>query len=162
MNKNVLEKMNVKQAFAVAKDLATATTGARVSMAKNDCVAFVVDMNTSSATTPTFTLRQHNAASSGTSKDLVVANPYYHKVAGQDVFTKVEPSVAAAQYVLTSLFATAAGMVVFVVRGEDLDVDGGFAWVSLDIAAAGNAKTAAGIVLMDCPRFLPAYKETTI
>lgn len=152
----LMEKANLK-ASSGPVDLAGAQTGARISMKDYKRVAFIVHLGSSAATTPTFNLKQHNAASGGTTKVLSVANPYYHKAGAATSFTKVEPSSAADSYVLTSLFATAAGVVVFEVLAEDLDVNGGFGWVSLDIPAAGAAKLGAVMAVCHEPGSKPAY-----
>jgi hypothetical protein len=140
-------------------DLNTAAvTGARVNMKDQKRCAFVVQMGTSTAATVQFTLRQHNAATSGTSKDLSVENVYYRKSGAATTFTKVEPTVAAATYDLSTTFAADGGIVVFEVLEEDLDANGGFAWVSLDIADSGAAKL--GTVLAVCDGgYQPAYGE---
>ncbi len=162
-NQYFAEGHQIKAGVAVGTDMnAAAITGARVALKKFDRVAIVIEMGASTGAVASFTLRQHNAASSGTSKDIVVANPYYKKVGAADVFTKVEPTVAAAAYDLSADFAGAAGLVIFEVLGEDLDVDGGFAFASVDVADSTAAKLIAIHYVLCNPRLGPAYNVATI
>lgn len=137
-------------------DLNTAAvTGARVSMAKAKRVSFICTLAAGTSTTAHgFTLKQHTAASSGTSADLSVDNPYYHKVGAATVFTKVSPSSAAAAYDLHSVLADSASIVVFEVLAEQLT--DGYGWVSLDTADSGGAQIASVIAVVDT-EFKPAY-----
>lgn len=133
---------------AIAKTVAgpvdfntAAITGGRVNMRNLKRLTFVVIMAAgTSTTTHQFTLRQHDAASAGNSKNLSVENPYFHKIGAATAFTKVEPSSAAALYDLHSILADSASIVVFEVLPEQLDVNGAFAWASLDVADSGGAQ----------------------
>lgn len=153
-----MEKQNIKVSSGPV-DLASAQTGARVSMKGCNRLSFVINLGSSAATTPTFNLKQHNAASGGTTKVLSVANPYYHKAGAATSFTKVEPTVAADSYVMTSVFATAAGLLVLEVLAEDLDANGGFAWASLDIPAAGAAKLGSVLAVAHHLDSKPGYAD---
>ncbi len=149
MEAYLMEKANIKSVGGPVDLNTAAVTGDRVSMKGLTRVTFVVNMGDSTAATlVAFTLRQHNAASAGTSKDLSVLNPYFVKAGAATSFTKVEPTVAAALHTLTTTFADEPGIVVFEVLAEDLDVNNGYAWVSLDIGDAGAAKI--GSVLAIC------------
>lgn len=159
MNHLLLEKQSIKLAHLPVDLNTAAITGARISLAKGDRVAVVVQMGTSTAATVQVTLRQHNAATSGTSKNLSVDNPYYHKAAAATVFTKVEPTSAAAVYDVSSIFAADSGILVLEVLAEQLDVDGGFAWFSVDIADSGAAKLASTAYVLSNVRYMPAYSE---
>lgn len=117
-----------------------ALTGERIIMSKAARLAIVIHLGATSGATVDITLQQHNAPSAGTSKALSVANPYYHKISANTSFTKVEPTVAASNYVLTGIFGGTSGIVVFEVLGQDLDVNGGFNYVSVNLAAATVAK----------------------
>lgn len=154
-----MEEKQIKVAFAPVDMNTAAITGARIGMAKGDRVAIVISMGTSTAATAEFTLKQHSAASGGTSKVVAVANPYYHKAGAATVFTKVIPGSAASAYDLSSLFAADGGVVVFEVLGENLDVDGGFAWVSVDVTDSAAAKLGSGMYVMGAMRFGPGYSE---
>lgn len=157
MNQFLMEKSSLKLAHLPVDMNTAAITGARIKMNLGDRLAIIVAMGTSTAALAQFTLRQHNAASSGTSKNLSVDNPYYKKAGAATVFTKVEPSVAAAAYDLSTDFAADGGLVVFEVLQEDLDVNNGFAWVSLDIADSTAAKLACTMYQVVDAEFKPAY-----
>lgn len=137
-------------------DLNTAAvTGARVNIKNAKRVTFVCVLAAgTSTTTHGFTLRQHTAASSGSSADLSVDNPYYHKVGAATVFTKVTPSSAAAAYDLHALLADSASIVVFEVLAEQLTE--GYGWVSVDTADSGGAQLGTILALVDT-EFKPAY-----
>lgn len=159
MNQFLMEKCNLKVASLPVDMNTVAITGARVNVAKGDRVAFIQVMGTSTAAVVEFTLRQHNAASSGTSKDLSVDNPYYVKAAAATSFTKVQPGSATALYALSTTFAADSGIVVFEILGDQLDVDGGFSYVSVDVADSTAAKLLSSLYLMHDCRFNPAYSE---
>jgi hypothetical protein len=132
------EHNGLKQA-AQPKDInASAMTGARIAMKPGYKLAIVVSVN-NGAGAVTLDLDQHDAPTSGNSKALSISNPYFTKVGAETKFTKVEVSSPADSYALTGLTG-AAGVVVFEVLQEDLDVDNGYAYVSANIAAAAAAK----------------------
>lgn len=141
-------------------DLNTAAvTGARVSMKNARRVSFIVSLAAGTTTTTHgFTLRQHDAASAGNSKDLSVDNPYYHKVAPATVFTKVSPASAAAAYDLHAVVADAVSIVVFEVLAEQLDIANGYSHVSLDTADSGGAQLGSVVAIVD-QEFSPAYDK---
>jgi len=155
----LMEKANLK-IVAGPVDLNTAAvTGARVSMKDCKRVAFVVQMGDSVGAAVDLTLRQHDAASAGTSKDLSVANLYYTKAGTATKFTKVAPSVAAAAYNLAADFAAQEGIAVLEVLAEDLDTNNGFAWVSMDIADSGAAKLGTVLAVLGGAGLLPPYTQ---
>lgn len=138
-------------------DLNTAAvTGERISLAKGKKLAIVCQLGDSTAALVRPTLRQHSAATGGTSKDLSVANPYYYKNGAATSFTKVEPSSAAALYNLDTLFGGDEGIVVFEVHPEDLDVNGNFTHVSVDFADSTAAKLCSVLYVLDSKE-VPAY-----
>jgi len=159
MESLLLEKNQIKAVMAPVDLNTAAVTGARINLGKADKCAIVISMGASVAATVEFTLKQHTAASGGSSKVLSVMNPYFHKAGAATVFTKVEPTVAASVYDLSSIFAADAGIAVLEVKGEDLDVDGGYAYVSVDIADSAAAKIGCGMYILNDMRFLPAYNE---
>lgn len=155
----LMEKMTIKQVADPVDMNTAAITGARISLAKANKCAFILTMGDSTAAVVGFTLRQHTAASSGSSKDLSVANPYYKKVATATSYTKVVPAAAAAAYDLAADFASAEGVVVFEVLADQLDTDNGYTYVSVDVADSTAAKILSGLmVLSDC-RFDAVYSE---
>lgn len=160
-NKFLLEEYTLKQAFLPVDLDAAGATGARISLAKGKRVAIILTLGDSVGASAIFTLKQHNAAVGGTTKDLSVANIYFKKAGTATSFTKVEPTVAAAAYDLSADFAAQEGMVVFEVLAEDLDVNGGFSHVSVDVADSGAvvSKLAAGIYVLRDMSYAPAYSE---
>jgi hypothetical protein len=158
MEQFLMEKSNLKQAFAPVDLNTAAITGARVSLKEAKRVAIALSLGSSTAAEVRVTLRQHDAASGGTSKNLEIANRYFHKAGAATVFTEVEPSVAAALYNLDAIFAANGGIVVFEVLAEDLDVNGGFDHISVDIADAGAAKIGAGIYVLHNLDIKPGYE----
>jgi hypothetical protein len=156
MEQFLLEALTLKSAEPVDMNTA-AITGHRTKLAKGDRLAIIVNMGDSTAAVADFSLVQSNAASAGTSKALSVDNPYFKKVGAATSFTKVEPTAAASNYVLSTDFAADPGMVVFEVLGEDLDVNNGFAWVSLDIADSTAAKLVSVVHVLHAVREKPAY-----
>jgi len=143
----LMECKNLKLVTLPVDMNTAAITGLRVSMKECKRVAFVVQMGDSTAAVVQFALKQHNAASAGTSKALSVANPYYHKKAALTSFTKVVPGSATDAYDLSTVFAADEGLAVFEVLVEDLDVEGDFAWVSLDIADSTAAKLVSVVAV---------------
>lgn len=158
MNNFLMEKANLKQGFLPVDLNTAANTGARISLDKADrCSIILLLGDSTSATAVTLTLKQHNAATSGTSKALSVANPYYHKVGAATKFTKVTPTVASDVIDATTLFANDEGILVAEVCGEDLDVSNGFNHISADVEDAGAAKIGALLYMLHDCRYLPPY-----
>lgn len=153
---HLLECKNVKLVTAPVDLNTAAVTGDRVDLKGNKKVAFVISMGTSTGATVQFDLKQHNAASSGTSKALSIANVYYKKAGAATSFTKVEPTVEASSYDLSTDFAANGGVVIFEVNEDQLDTNNGFGWVSVDIADSGAAKLGSVIAITDSD-LEPAY-----
>ncbi len=153
----LLEALNLKQGF-LPVDLNTgANTGFRIPFSNCKRITFVVQMGDSTAAAIVASLQQHNAASSGTSKALSIANPYYHKIGTATSFTKVVPAAVASSFDVSTIFAADEGIVVFEVLAEDLDVEGDFNYVSLSIADSTAAKVGACLVICGGVTALPAY-----
>lgn len=157
MERNLLEGGNVKVLTSPVDMNTAAITGGRVNLKDQDRVHIMVVMGASTAAIVTFALLQHNAASAGTSKALPISNAYYHKAGAATVFTKVEPAVAASSYDLAALFAADGGVVIFEVLAEDLDVNAGFAWISLDALDSNAAKLGTVVAITDNVRVSPSY-----
>lgn len=158
-NEFLMEGKNIKQAFLPVDLNTAAITGNRIKVAAGDRVAIVVSMGDSTAAVVTFDLDQHNAASAGTSKALSVANPYYHKKGAATSFTKVTPVAATDTYDLSSIFSDDEGVVVLEILGEQLDVDNGFAWISINALDSTAAKIGAGLYILGDLRFKPGYDQ---
>ena len=156
-NAYLMEKQNLKIEAPV--DLNTAgLVGARIKMDKGFRLAIAVALGASVGATVSVALKQHNAASGGTTKVLAIDNSYYVKAGlTAAAFTKVVPAVAADTYDLSTTFAAAAGVVVFEVLAEQLDTNNGFAWVSVEIADSVAAKLGAVSYIVHEAKELPAY-----
>lgn len=153
----LLEKKIAKVSTAPVDLNTAANTGARFDIRNCNRVTFIAILAAGSSTSAhTFTLKQHDAASSGNSYDLEVDNPYFHKIGAATSFTKVSPTVAAAAYNLHSLLGDSASIVVFEVLAEQLRSD--CRWVSMDITDAGGAQLGCAIALGDS-EFAPAYDQ---
>jgi hypothetical protein len=160
MGEAFLMEKRIPKVIVAQADMNTAQTGSRVSMKGRNRVAFLCIFGTStSATDLDVTLRQHNAATAGTSKDLSVSNVYYHKINAATVFTKVEPTAAAAAYDLFAAVGDNAAMYVFEVLAEDLDTANGFAWVSVDLGDTGATKLGTVLALTGGEELIPSYGQ---
>lgn len=132
--------------------------GARVSLSNQERVAFLVQLGASASAVLTATLKQHSASSGGVTKDLEVSNPYFHKLDAETSFSKVEVSVAAAAFDIKDLTGLAnGGLVVFEVLQEDVDVNGNFSHVSLDLLGDATARVIAVSAIGAVDR-KPAYE----
>jgi hypothetical protein len=158
MEQFLLEGANAKLAFAPVDLNTAAVTGARVSLADARRVAVVIQVGTSTSGVLDITLKQHDAASAGNSKVLAVANKYFTKWGASTSFTKVEPTDAESNYVMSSSH-DAGGIVVFEVLAEDLDRDNGFTHFSVDIADSTAAKLGCGLYLVNAVDFKPAFES---
>jgi hypothetical protein len=160
MNKLFLEKNSAKQVSAPVDLNAAAITGARISMKECKHLAIVLSFGASTGATVEATLKQHTAASGGTTANLLVKANYYHKVGAATSFTKVEARPDAslpALLDLTTLLAADGGIVVIEVLDEHLDTNNGYDYVSVDLADSGAAKIFSGLMIpQDCSH-QPAY-----
>ena len=158
MNRALLMDENLKIGN-VPVDLNTAAvTGARIKLSHGERLAIILVLGASTAAVVELTLKQHNAASSGTSKALSVMNPYFKKAGVATSFTKVEPVAAASVYDLSTDFNADSGIIVLEVLPEDLDVNGGFTHVSCDIADSTAAKIGALFYAVVDSKIKPAYE----
>ena len=131
-----------------------AMTGGRVDMKDLEKVIFIIVLNSAtSRTAVTVDLDQHTVASSGTPAALSVSNKYYHKVGAATVFTKVEPTVAADTYDLTTLVGDNKAIVVMEVHSSDLT--DGYRWVSMNAADSGAAGIGT-VLALGVARLKPA------
>lgn len=156
MERFLMEAKNLKVGLVPVDLNAGANTGLRVPMANVKRLAFLIITGTSTAAVMTWNFLQHDAASSGNSKALAISNPYYIKHGAATVFTRTVPGAAADTYDIATQFAADGGLAVFEVLAEDLDIENGFAWVSLSALDATAAKLGAVLVLADSD-FKPAY-----
>lgn len=122
-----------------------ASTGHRIHMQNYGGVAFVCALNNGTAAeSVTFDLKEHTAATSGTSADLDIVATYYKKeelaLDGDETWTKVEQTAASEVADATWDDANEV-IVVFEARAEDLS--DGYEWVSVDVTQAGTAHVGA-------------------
>lgn len=161
MDAAFLEKFNLATALVPVDLNAGANTGLRISMKNFRRITFVVIMADSTAAVTDLTLNQHTASTAGTSKALSILNPYYTKAGAETVFTRVVPSVAASNFVPTA-FANEPGLLVFEVLAEDLDVENGYAWLSLSAIDATAAKIGGILAIGSGPTYKPAYSTAFV
>lgn len=159
MSEFLMESKNIKQAFVPVDMNAGANTGARIKIDSGDRISYVLSMGDSTAAAVVLTVNQHNAASGGTSKVLAIANPYFSKKGAETSFTKVVPTSASETIDVSARFANDEGVVIVEVLGENVDVDSGFAWISVDCADATAAKIGAAIYMVSDLRYKPGYSQ---
>lgn len=156
----LLDCVNLKQAFLPVDLITAAITGARIGLSTGNRVAAVINFGDSTGANVVVSLKQSNAATSGTTKALSVALPYYYKAGTDTHFTKVIPDAATDVYDLSSIFAAQEGIVVFEIEAQDLDVDGGFTHFSINLADGGTTgaeKIASAVYHLSENRQEPAY-----
>lgn len=162
MKENFLaEGAAIKEVVSPADLNTTGATGARVDMSKSARVAFIVHLADATAAAVDLTLRQHDAASGGNSKDLEVDNAYFHKVGAATSFTKVEPSSKAAALDLAAILAADPGIVVLEVLASQLDVNNGFSHASVDVGDPGEARVI-GVVAVGHQPFKQSAHEVEL
>jgi hypothetical protein len=148
----------VTKAVSDPVDLNTAAlTGARIKLDKGQKLAVHCHFGDSTAAVVTASFKQHNAASAGTSKAVSLRLPYFKKVGAATAFTKVAPDSAISSLDMAADLAAEPGIVVFEVLPEELDVNNGFAWFSIDFADATAAKLFSGIYIVENANKQAAY-----
>jgi hypothetical protein len=157
-NKAFFDLHTVKPAFYPVDLNAAAITGERIGLINGQKVTVIVTLADSlTGGAVDITLKQHTAASAGSSKVLSVARPYYTKVGAATKFTKVEPTVAASNYVFSSAFDTDPGQIAFEIESQDLDRDNAYTHFSIDLADGAVARIASAIYILSEVRSGPAY-----
>lgn len=158
-----LEYNNVKEVAAPADLNGAAVTGARISLAKGNRCVVMLHFGDSTAAVVTPSFQQHDAASGGNSKALNVQMNYYHKADGATSFTKVEvrpdDSGLSDSVDLASVFAGDGGIVVFEFLAEQLDADGGFDHMSVNVADSTAAKIMSGKYILRDVDKVAAYDQ---
>ena len=139
----------------VPSDFAAGVESARLSLKQANSATIVVSMGVGVGTTLDVTLRQHDAAAAGNSKDLVSNVPYYYKAAADTEFTRVDGSTA---NLLPTALDTAAGILVIEINSDDLDVNADFSHISLVVAAPGAARIMS-VEYMVGTKKRPAYEQ---
>lgn len=158
MNKHLAEQVGLKQAFIPQDINGVGVIGERISMEAHK-VAIVIECN-AGAGEVVASLKQHNAASAGTSKALNIFNHYYIKKDAETKFTKTEVDAEVGVASVDAGVAGVKGILVLEVLDTDLDINGGFDHISVDIATPGaNAKIVGGLYEVNSPRFSPAFEK---
>ena len=158
LNALLMEKVNIKPLAVPSSVNGAAITGARVKLDSGERVAIVITMGASTSAVVEFALKQHTAASGGSSKELSVDNPYFYQKNTDTSFTKVDiGGSAASTYTLTTHFTNYKGVVILEVLADQLDIKNGYYWVSCDIADTTAAKVIGGLYLIHENKKLPAY-----
>ncbi len=130
-------------------DLKATSTGARIDMKNYNGVCFVGYLtNGTAAEEVTFTLKEHTAATGGTSTALATVATYYTKseatLDGDEAWTKVTQTAAS-----TVTDATwddeLQVLVCFEVTADEMS--DGYEWLSIDIADPGTAHLGAVLAI---------------
>lgn len=135
----------------VADLAAGANTGKRVHMRNYQTCGFLFFKNAASAGTDTvtLTLKEHTAASSGSSQNLSAITDFYYKstaaaLAGTEAWSEATQAAAATLALSNTSVVPAANqaMVFFEVEADSLSA--GYEWLSVDIADPGSGGTIVG------------------
>lgn len=144
---------DIMHGVAPVADLAAgAQTGARVHMKNYSALCVVAYMGAVSAGTDTFVpnVRQHDAASSGNSKDLDALTQWFIKfettLDGDETWTRVTQPAASEISLTGATYAATQVLVAGQVNTDNLDTANGYEWISVDMADAGAGGTRAGCI----------------
>lgn len=133
------EKHAIKKGLA-SQDVSGGAESDRISLKECLKLTALVRLETGIATDCQVTLRQHDAAAGGNSKDLLSTIPHVYRVDGSD-HVKVEADSVAAKDV--AALDTAAGYIALQVDPSDLDVNADFNHISVSISDPGAARIAS-------------------
>lgn len=152
-----MEKATVKAVTGPIDLDAGANTGGRIDMQKfKRCTFIIVAAAGTTPSSHTASFQQHDAVSAGNSASLSLALPWFHKVDTATVYTKVEPTVAAASFDIDSVVGDTKFVAVFEVKQEEIDMALG-RWISCNVTDAGGAQIGTVIAIPHEPVFYPAY-----
>jgi hypothetical protein len=158
-----LEKNTLKQVALPADLNAAPVTGARIKLDKGYRCAVKLSFGDSTGAAVTVSFQQHDAATGGNSKAVNVQTNYYVKAGAATSFTKTEirPDDAGLSdsVDLAAQFGSDEGLVVFEFLPEFLDVQNGFAYLSVNVADSTAAKVMAGEYIVCGLKQEPAYLE---
>ncbi|WP_413102222.1 hypothetical protein [Streptomyces sp. Inha503] len=139
---------------AAPVDLSSAAvTGKRVSLKGAGGLTIIVFKGAGTAgDDPTLTLKQHTAASSGTTSNLAIIDHYYLKdaatLAGTEQWTKVTQSAAATIADPGGAGTSAEHQQIIAIEVDAAQLSDGYTHVSLDVADVGtNAQLGAVLYL---------------
>lgn len=133
------------------KDLSSgASTGLRVDMRNATTCTFVVICGAGTAADDLLVdLREHTAASGGTSQDLDIITEYFRNsettLDGDETWTRYTQAAASETTDTTGTTAEEQNLMVIEVRHDQLS--DGFRWLSLDVPDLGSAGTKYGTVI---------------
>lgn len=131
-----------------------AVTGKRVSLRNaGGCTILVIKGAGTAADDPTFTLKQHTAASGGTSANLAIIDHYYLKsedsLDGDETWTKVTQSAAATIADPGGAGTSAESQQLIAIEVDGRSLSDGYDYISLDVADVGsNAQLGAVVYLL--------------
>lgn len=155
MNKHILEKLQIVSAI-VPVNLATgANNGDYVSLKGYGRCAFVLFKGVGTAgEDPAITVQQATDVS-GTSSKALTFTRIDSKVGGQTTASQFTTNTQAASETYTdAVSGEAEGLFVIDIKAEDLDIDGGFDCVRVNVADVGTtAQLGCGLYLLHEPRF---------
>lgn len=160
-----LDKHNIKKAIGPVDASGAAEVGARVSIKENNKITILVDFGTSATgALSKVKFLQHTALVGGVSKKLVVKAPYFKKVGAATKFTKVIPTAEVVldtdyEINLSTDLDTASGVVVFEIDDCDLDSNGAFTHISVDLADTVNAKLVSVVYILGDNDQNPPYSK---
>lgn len=138
-------------AGVVPVDLGTAaSTGKRVGLKGATGVTIVGYLNNGTAAqAPTFTVKEHTAASGGTSQNLAVVSHYYKKeeaaLDGDETWTKVDQTAAAT---VTDADWDDANQVLVAIEVDASQLSDGYTHISCDVSDPGTAQVGAVLYLL--------------
>lgn len=156
MNTQFLFENNLK--LSNIADANAGLTGARIKMDALERLVILIAIQAGTAGVVTPTFQQHNAASAGTSKALTLKNDYCTKVNAETVFTKVDGSAGYSSVVLGATVGANTALLAFEVLPEELDVNNGFGYVSVNLPAVGQARVASILLCAKEAEFKPAHE----
>ncbi len=113
------------------------STGTRIDMGMGARCTIFVAMGGSTSATVKVNLLQHDLVTAGVSKPLEIANPYYEKNEDDTAFDRTVPGAPASVFDISTKFSDKSGIAVFEILGADLDVQGDFKYISVDIDVDG-------------------------
>lgn len=140
---------DIGTAFAPVDTQTAAITGKRISLQNaTGCTIVVVKAVGAGTDKPVFTLKQHTAASAGTSADLAAISYYYVKkeavLDNDESWTKVAQTLAAT---VTTPDADAQLQAIYAFEVDAADLASGYTHISLDVADTGAAGAQLGAAI---------------
>jgi hypothetical protein len=139
---------------AAPTDLQTAVTGKRVSLKSAGACSIVVFTGAGTAgDDPTVTLKQHTAASGGTTANLATIDHYYLKnattLAGTETWTRLTQTAAATIADPGGAGTSAESQQIVVIPVLGTQLSDGYTHISLDVADVGtNAQLGCVLYLL--------------